>query len=80
MLDRSTSNPASIFRATRAPARAETFLDLVTIELSGHKGLRRELRLRGRIHPGADRCGPDLGRAERLLSGEQVAKLFELLS
>ena len=38
MLDRSTSHSASLFRATRAPARAETFVDLVTIELSGHKG------------------------------------------
>ena len=38
MLDRSTSHPASMFRVPRTSSRAETFVDLVTIELSGHNG------------------------------------------
>ena len=38
MLDRSTSPPTSMFRVPRTSSRAETFVDLVTIELSGHNG------------------------------------------
>ena len=63
MLDRSTSHPASMFRAPRRSARAETFVDLVTIELSGHDGCGASFDCEVEFTREPSRPGPTATRA-----------------